>query len=104
MSGRRSGAVSIGALIGLAVRALAQPASPALSPTNIFAPVSTPAQSIFDLSVFVLAVTATIFVIVFGLLAYAVIKFRKKRSDFGPEPAQVYGSTQVELAWTVIPV
>src|ERR1700684_3078037 len=78
-------------------------ASP-LSPTNIFAPVSTPAQSIFDLSRFVLMITAAIFVVVFGLLAYAVVKFRKKRVSDGREPAQVYGSTQVELAWTVIPI
>ena len=32
------------------------------------------------------------------------MKFRKRTSDDGREPAQVYGSTQVELAWTVIPV
>src|SRR6202451_19832 len=76
----------------------------ALSPTNIFAPVSTPAQSIFDLSLFVLTVTASIFLVVFSLLAYAVVKFRRRSSDDRREPAQVYGSTQVELAWTVIPV
>ena len=33
-----------------AVTAFAEPSHPSLSPTNIFAPVSTPAQSIFDLS------------------------------------------------------
>ncbi|MGD0436822.1 MAG: cytochrome c oxidase subunit II [Bryobacteraceae bacterium] len=82
----------------------AEPASPLLSPTNIFAPMSTPARSIFDLSVFVLAVSAAIFVVVFGLLAYAVVKFRKKDSEEAREPAQVYGSVQLELAWTVIPI
>jgi len=84
--------------------AFAEPAHPPLSPTNIFAPVSTPAQSVFDLSVFVLMVTAAIFIVVFGLLAYAVVKFGRKRANDGQEPAQVYGSTQLELAWTVIPV
>src|SRR6202522_4215716 len=74
------------------------------SPTNIFAPVSTPAKSIFGLSMFVLEVTAAIFVVVFSLLAYSVVKFRKRRTTDGREPAQVYGSTQLELAWTVIPV
>ena len=87
-----------------AVGAFAETARPFLSPTNIFAPVSTPAQSIFDLSVFVLEVTALIFVLVFGLLVYAVVKFRKRRTGDGQEPAQVYGSSQLELAWTVIPV
>src|SRR5271165_3013765 len=74
------------------------------SPTNIFAPVSTPAKSIFGLSMFVLAVTAAIFVVVFTLLAYSVVKFRKRGNDDGREPPQVYGSNQVEIAWTVIPV
>ena len=75
-----------------------------MSPTNIFAPVSTPAQSIFGLSVFVLWTMVAIFVVVFSLLAYAAVRFRNKRGDDSSEPAQIYGSTQVELAWTVIPV
>ena len=74
------------------------------SPTNIFAPASTPAKSIFALSMFVLAVTAAIFVVVFTLLAYSVVKFRKRANDDGREPPQVYGSNHVEIAWTVIPV
>jgi len=76
---------------------------PLFSPTNIFAPASTPAHSIFGLSLFVLAVTGAIFAIVFSLLVYAVVKFRG-RNDDGREPPQVYGSNQVELAWTVIPI
>lgn len=75
-----------------------------LSPTNIFAPASTPAQSILDLSLFVLEITGAIFLVVFTLITYAVVKFRKKKTSDGREPAQVYGSTQLELAWTVIPV
>ena len=70
---------------------------------SIFKPESTPADSIYGLSLLVLAITGVIFVIVFGLLAYAVTKFRR-RSDDGLEPPQVYGSNQIELAWTVIPV
>ena len=76
----------------------------AASSTNIFAPISTPAQSIFDLSLFVLLVTAAVFVVVFSLLVYAVVKFRKRSSADDREPAQVYGSTQLEMAWTVIPI
>jgi cytochrome c oxidase subunit 2 len=79
-------------------------AAPSLSPTNIFAPASTPAQSIFDLSLFVLEVTAAVFLVVFTLLTYAVAKFRARSAADGREPAQVYGSTQLELAWTVVPV
>src|SRR5258708_4026165 len=72
------------------------------SPTTIFAPVSTPAESIFGLSLFVIAVTAIIFLLVVGLLIYVVVRFRRPHD--GVEPPQVYGSSQVELAWTVIPV
>jgi cytochrome c oxidase subunit 2 len=52
----------------------------------------------------VLSVTGAIFVIVFSLLVYCVVKFRKRTDDDGREPPQVYGSNQVELAWTVIPI
>jgi cytochrome c oxidase subunit 2 len=91
-------------LFSLVTASFADPATPALSPTNIFSPASTPANTIFGLSIFVLAVTAGIFLVVFSLLAYAVVKFRKRTDDDGREPPQVYGSNQVELAWTVIPV
>jgi cytochrome c oxidase subunit 2 len=83
--------------------AFAHSAQP-LSPTNIFAPASTPAKSIFGVSVFVVTVTGAIFVTVFTLLVYAIVRYRRKDSDDDQEPPQVYGSNQVELAWTVIPV
>src|ERR1700728_400196 len=72
--------------------------------THIFPPASTPAKSIFDLSVFVLAITGIIFLVVFGLLLYSVVRFRGRAADGGREPAQVYGSMQIELAWTIIPI
>jgi cytochrome c oxidase subunit 2 len=72
--------------------------------TSIFAPASTPADAIFGLSMFVLTVTGTIFAIVFGLLLYAAVRFRKRADDDLREPLQIYGSDQLELAWTVIPV
>jgi cytochrome c oxidase subunit II len=83
----------------LAPQTLADPTG-----TNIFAPQSTPAKSIFDLSIFVLAITGLIFVVVVTLLAYSILKFRATSVTKDREPAQVYGSTQIELAWTIIPV
>jgi len=82
----------------------AQPAAQSSTSTSIFSPISTPADSIFRLSLFVLAVTGIIFLIVAALLVYSAVKFRKKANDDGREPPQVYGSNQLELAWTVIPV
>ena len=102
-NGWLSGCVRILVVSCLSTVALAQ-RTHSLSPTSIFAPVSTPARLIFGLSIFVLAVTAAIFVVVFTLLFYSVVKFRKRNSDDGREPPQVYGSNQVEIAWTVIPV
>jgi cytochrome c oxidase subunit II len=75
-----------------------------MSPTSIFAPASTPADAIAELSYLVLAVTAGIFVVVASLLVYAVVRFRRRRREELAEPAQVYGSNEVEIAWTVIPV
>jgi cytochrome c oxidase subunit 2 len=49
-------------------------------------------------------VTGTIFAIVFGLLLYAAVIFRKRANDDLREPLQIYGSDQLEMAWTVIPV
>jgi cytochrome c oxidase subunit 2 len=97
-------AMQVIVLLCVPVGALAHTADRSLSPTNIFAPVSTPAHSIMGLSLFVLAVTAGIFAIVFSLLVYCVVRFGKRADDDGREPPQVYGSNQVELAWTVIPV
>lgn len=72
--------------------------------TNIFAPASTPAKSIAAFSGFVLVITGIIFVVVFALLVYSLVKFRDRAMDSSREPAQVYGSTQIELAWTIIPI
>jgi cytochrome c oxidase subunit II len=71
---------------------------------SIFEPHSTPADSILDLSNFVLGITGLIFLVVATLLTYAVVRFRSKAGEAQREPAQVYGSTQIELAWTVIPI
>ena len=71
---------------------------------NIFAPESTPARAIVDLSVLVLGITAVIFVVVASLLVYAIVKFRATPANADREPAQVYGSTQIELAWTIVPI
>src|ERR1700691_4182208 len=71
---------------------------------STLAPASTPAHQIFDLSIFVVAITGGIFLVVGGLLAIALYRFRARKTDPVGEPAQIYGSTQIELAWTVIPL
>ena len=73
------------------------------SPTNTFSTASTPATEVHSLSLFVLTVTGLIFLTLSILIGYAVWRFREKPGDT-MEPAQVFGSTQIELAWTIIPV
>jgi cytochrome c oxidase subunit II len=86
------------------MRVMPSVAQGALTTPSSLAPASTPAHEIYALSQFVLVITGAIFVIVGGLLAFVVVRFRARSSDAEHEPAQIYGSAQVELAWTVIPV
>src|SRR4029453_12902777 len=72
--------------------------------TNIFKPLSTPAESISEIAWLALGVCAGIFLIVGGLLVYTTVRFRRRALDDGAEPPQIYGSNQLELAWTVIPI
>lgn len=72
--------------------------------SSIFAPVSTPAQAIYELSLLVLGITGAIFVLVGGVLVYTVIRFRRRPGDGEGEPPQIYGSGPIELAWTVLPL
>ena len=72
--------------------------------TSIFRPLSQPAQEIKETSALVLVITGVIFVVVAGLLVYAIVRFRHRPGDELSEPPQVYGSNQIELAWTVLPI
>jgi cytochrome c oxidase subunit 2 len=71
---------------------------------NMFKPLTTPADSVYNLSMLMLAICAGIFLVVAGLLTFAIIRFRRRKTDDGREPAQVYGSNKIEIAWTVIPI
>jgi cytochrome c oxidase subunit II len=51
----------------------------------------------------VLGITGLIYVGVSSLLLYAIVKFRARKGDT-TEPPQVYGSMQIELSWTIIPI
>ncbi|HYW73877.1 MAG TPA: cytochrome c oxidase subunit II, partial [Pyrinomonadaceae bacterium] len=72
--------------------------------TNIFNPLSTPAESVHRIALLTLAICAVIFITVAGLLIYAVVRFRRRPGDDASEPPQIYGSNQIELAWTVLPI
>ena len=73
------------------------------SSTSIFSPLSTPAREVNELSLFVLLICGIIFVGVGGLLTYSLVRYRARPGEKA-EPPQVFGSVQIELAWTIIPV
>lgn len=91
--------------VWLSVAAFIQSA-PGNGSTNIFAPQGTGAQSIFGVSMLVLGITGAIFLVVAGLLIYVLLRFRARPTgaDARQEPPQIYGSNQIELSWTVIPI
>ncbi len=69
-------------------------------------PASPSAESIRFLFLFLCAVTVFILAVVWGVLFYSLIRFRRKRAASGEqqlEPPQVYGSMPIEIAWTVAP-
>jgi cytochrome c oxidase subunit II len=96
-------AVTVLTVAGVWRPALGVPGDDGVHLSSIFDPVSPPAIAIYDLSLLVLAICGGIFVVVAGLLTYSVIRFRQRPGD-DREPPQVYGSNQIELAWTVLPL
>lgn len=73
--------------------------------TNMFNPLTTPAKTEFNMAMLEFAITGAIFAAVAGVLIYTMIRYRRRRDDNGrQEPPQVYGSNQIEAAWTVIPI
>jgi len=71
---------------------------------STFSPHSGPAQMIHNLSLFVIEITGAIFIVVASLWLYVVVRYRQRDPSDDSEPPQIYGSTQIELAWTVIPI
>ena len=96
-----AGASTIATTLIAASRALATDA--VVHTSSVFDPVSAPADAVLEVARLVLFVATGIFVVVGGLLVYSIVRYRRRRDDDGSEPPQVYGSDQIELAWTVIP-
>jgi cytochrome c oxidase subunit 2 len=103
----RADATKSRSIRGLTVRAIVAAvllASAAPAATAATLPDSGPQELIHSLSMLLLAVCTAVFVVVAGLLAYGLYKYRSRAGDALEEPPQVYGSGEIELAWTVIPI
>lgn len=72
---------------------------------NIFKPLATPGDQEKQAALLTIGITAAIFVVVAGLIVYTIWRFRRRpEDDSRQEPPQVYGSNQIEAAWTIIPI
>jgi cytochrome c oxidase subunit 2 len=71
---------------------------------NVFDTVSPPAHSIRKIFILVLFISAAIFIFVEGAIVYCIFHFRERSRPTTVEPAQLYGSKPVEVAWTVAPL
>jgi cytochrome c oxidase subunit 2 len=73
--------------------------------TDIFRPMASPAEAERNIAMLTIGITAIIFVVVASLIVFTVWKYRRHKGDnSAEEPPQVYGSAQIEVAWTVIPI
>ncbi|AEK60390.1 cytochrome c oxidase subunit II [Collimonas fungivorans] len=76
------------------------PGGPAVLQMNFQPPVTQIAQQIYDLHHLMLIICLVIFLAVFGVMFYSILKHRK---SLGHKSASFHESTGVEIAWTVVP-
>jgi cytochrome c oxidase subunit 2 len=73
---------------------------PAVKQLNLAAPATKIAEEIYSLHTLVMLICLVIFVVVFGVMFYSILKHRK---SLGHKPATFHESVAVEIAWTVVP-
>jgi cytochrome c oxidase subunit 2 len=93
---------SIVQLLLFATLAAAAGATLALAPAWLPEPASREAGRIHFVFWFVTVICVFIFAVVTAVLAYAVLKFRRKPDDDGDGPP-IHGHTGLEIVWTAIP-
>jgi cytochrome c oxidase subunit 2 len=73
---------------------------PAVHQLNFQAPVTGIASEIYVLHNWMIGICVAIFIAVFGVMFYSILKHRK---SLGHKSASFHESTTVEIAWTVVP-
>ncbi|HJV54120.1 MAG TPA: cytochrome c oxidase subunit II [Noviherbaspirillum sp.] len=73
---------------------------PAVRELNFQPPVTKIAEDVYSLHNMMLVICLVIFIAVFSVMFYSIIKHRK---SVGHRPATFHESTAVEIAWTVVP-
>jgi cytochrome c oxidase subunit 2 len=85
---------------GTVLAANSLPGGPAVNQLDLHPPVTRIAADIQWLHYFMLIICLVIFVGVFSVMFYSIIKHRKSK---GAKPADFHESVKVEIAWTVVP-
>lgn len=87
--------------VGLPVYAVNDmPGGPAVRQLNLAEPVTRIAREIYDIHTMMLLICLAIFVAVFGVMFYSILRHRR---SVGAKPATFHESTAVEIAWTLVP-
>ncbi len=96
MSGRWTNSLAVGLMTGLWSLAAA-----AQSKIDFQTPQSPVARDVYDLHLIILGICVVIFVGVFGVMLYSIIKHRK---SVGHKAAHFHENTTVEIIWTITPL
>lgn len=91
---RRAGAIGLAALTPTLLAGCAEGA-------NMLDPHGVGAQDIAGLWWVIFWMAVGVFVVVEGILVFAIFRFKGRRED--PAPRQVQGNTPLEVAWTILP-
>ena len=88
------------ALVGAALAVNDLPGGPGVNQLNLHPPVTQIAAEQHWLHNFMMIVCVVIFVAVFGVMFYSILKHRK---SVGHKAANFHESVAVEIAWTIVP-
>jgi cytochrome c oxidase subunit 2 len=105
MSRAGKGLMALGAMVVLTAAQVAHAAGnlaggPATNQLDLHPPITKIATEVHNLHYFMLVVCTVIFLAVFGVMFYSIIKHRK---SVGHKSANFHESVTVEIAWTIIP-
>ena len=105
MSRAGDGLMALGAMAAITAAQLAHAAGnlaggPATNQLDLHPPITKIATEVHNLHYFMLIVCTVIFLAVFGVMFYSIIKHRK---SVGHQSANFHESVTVEIAWTIIP-